>query len=207
MIQRIDYVVYPARLVPDAPGVSLWASADTLADLIRQELCAAYPGAEVAVRVSRPMEILAPDACLRVTTDDGDDQGARQAVEQIIRRICTDRLAEWVVTDRTAPMTQTDVAAIAVTILCHLLKIHPPGTIHPAVRAWASRIISDPAYAEPLAEQMQYDQLSTYQAGVTSLVADLCHDLVRCRQGATQDLAPAIIWAYLHHLRILARIQ
>jgi len=207
MIQRIEYVVYPDRLVPDAPYISLWATADTLADLIQRELRAAYPDAGIFVRVARPLEILAPDACLRVTTDDGDDQGARQAVEQIIRRICTDRRAEWIIIDRTDPMLPSDGAAIAEYILrCHLGRLHPPDTIHPAVRAWASRIISDPSYAETLVEaggEVQYDRLTHYQAGITALVHDLCHDLVQYRRGEATDMAPAIVWAYERHLSVL----
>lgn len=208
MITRIEYVVCPTRLVPDAPYISQLASADALADLIRKELRAAYPAAEVVVRVARLMEILAPDACLRVTTDDGDDQGARQAVEQIIQSVCTERQAEWIIIDRTEPMTQWDVAAIAHTILrCHLGGLHPPGTIHPAVRAWAERIVGDQSYAETLAEaggEVPYHQLTHYQAGITALVSDLCHDLVRYRRGEATDLAPAIIWAYERHLSVLA---
>jgi len=105
-------------------------------------------------------------------------------------------------------MTQWDVAAIAQTILhYHLGGLHPPGTIHPAVREWAGRIISDPSYAETLAEaggEVPYHQLTHYQAGITALVSDLCHDLVRYRRGEATDLAPAIIWAYERHLSVLA---
>ncbi|WP_374713538.1 hypothetical protein [Symbiobacterium terraclitae] len=153
MITRIEYVVCPTRLVPDAPYISQLASADALADLIRKELRAAYPAAEVVVRVARLMELLAPDACLQVVAEDGCDQDARLAVEQIIHQICTERRAEWIIIDRTDPMLPSDGAAIAENILrCHLGRLHPPDTIHPAVRAWASRIISDPTYAETLVE-------------------------------------------------------
>ncbi|BAD39253.1 hypothetical protein [Symbiobacterium thermophilum] len=207
MITRIEYVVCPTRLVPDAPYISQLASADALADLIRKELRAAYPAAEVVVRVARLMEMLAPDACLQVVAEDGCDQDARLAVEQIIQSVCTDRQAEWIIIDRTEPMLQSDVAAIAENILrCHLGRLHPPGTIHSTVREWASRIISDPSYAETLAEvggEVPYHQLTQYQAGITALVSDLCHDLVRFRRGEATDLAPAIIWAYERHLSVL----
>lgn len=207
MIQRIEYVVYPDRLVPDAPYISLWATADTLADLIQRELRAAYPDAGIFVRVARPLEILAPDACLQVVAEDGCDQDARLAVEQIIHQICTERRAEWIIIDRTDPMLPSDGAAIAENILrCHLGRLHPPDTIHPAVRAWASRIISDPSYAETLVEaggEVQYDRLTHYQAGITALVHDLCHDLVQYRRGEATDMAPAIVWAYERHLSVL----